>query len=312
VISVAIASKQPGSKVIICTDGMANIGLGSMDDGLQKANASKFYENVSLFAKEHGVTVSVITIAGTDCSIENLGKVADATGGDVDIVDPLQITQNFTNLVNTTVIATNVRVTLVAHPVITFDSNNSSSIYIDVGNVNADTELPFKFSVNETTKVEVVPFQVQIISKRTGGPRCVRVFTYERHMTHDRALAEKDVDVEVIGVHVAKTAAKLVQEGKYKAARSNAAIHKVMLERAVHTGEQKAMMMQYHQQLDYAEEELQHAEKVERDLGMDYAQIDSISESVDLAYDRSNIRDDRTAAVMYKMKGKQAKNCVVQ
>jgi hypothetical protein len=39
--------------------------------------------------------------------MENLGRVAYATGGDVDIVDPLEISANFDNLVKSTVIATN-------------------------------------------------------------------------------------------------------------------------------------------------------------------------------------------------------------
>jgi len=284
--------------------------LGSMDDKTQKLVASQFYDRVSLFAKESGVTVSVITIAGTECSMENLGKVADVTGGDVDIVDPLQISQNFANVINNPVIATNVRVTLVTHPAITFDSNKASSTHIDVGNVNADTEIPFKFSVSETCKEEKVAFQVQIISRRTGGPRCVRVITYERHLTQDRALAERDVDVEVIGIHVSKTAAKLVQEGKYEAARNNAVEHKKMLERAVHTGEQRGMMQQYQQQFDFAEVELSHAVETEMIQGMNISELNDNLE--DLQEMRSELRDDRTAAVMYQMKGQKAQACVLQ
>lgn len=309
-ISVAMAAKQPGSKVIICTDGLANIGLGSMDESSQKATAAKFYDSVSLYAKENGVTVSVITIAGTDCSMENLGKVADITGGDVEIVDPAQMQQNLSNLVNNPVIATNVSVTLVSHPFVTFDPNDVSSVYLQVGNVHADTEIPFKFNISEKCNMEKVPFQLQIISKRIGGPRCVRVITYGKSLTRDRALAERDVDVEVIGVHVSKAAARLVQEGKYNAARSEAVQHKKMLERAVHTDEQKAMMAQYHQHLDYAEEELGHAEKIELAQGVDLSRV---SESVEgLARMRSHMRDDRTAAVMYQLKGRKAQQCVVQ
>ena len=33
-VSVVIASQKPGSKVVICTDGLANIGLGSLDGNI--------------------------------------------------------------------------------------------------------------------------------------------------------------------------------------------------------------------------------------------------------------------------------------
>jgi hypothetical protein len=39
-----------------------------------------------------------------------------------------------------------------------------------------------------------------------------------KSLTQDRVLAEKDVDVAVIGVHVSKTAAKLLQEGNIPSA----------------------------------------------------------------------------------------------
>lgn len=45
-MAVAMASQCPGSKVIVCTDGMANVGLGSLenlDSGEDKEKAGDFY-----------------------------------------------------------------------------------------------------------------------------------------------------------------------------------------------------------------------------------------------------------------------------
>ena len=94
-VSCAIAGKKPGSKVIICTDGMsssvvflsiyhccfsylfcffntllglANIGLGSLDTD-SKEKAISFYSELATYAKSVGVTVSVITIAGNVTSL---------------------------------------------------------------------------------------------------------------------------------------------------------------------------------------------------------------------------------------------------
>ena len=40
-----------------------------------------------------GVTVDVISIIGSECSIENLSIVTEATGGSVDRVDPQALMQ---------------------------------------------------------------------------------------------------------------------------------------------------------------------------------------------------------------------------
>ncbi len=63
--SVAMASKgAPGSQVIICTDGMANVGIGSFGRGMD-AEATKFYDDVGKLAEETGVMINLVTIAGT-------------------------------------------------------------------------------------------------------------------------------------------------------------------------------------------------------------------------------------------------------
>ena len=49
--SVAIAGKQNQSKVVICTDGMANVGIGSLSSEEPKDD---FYDYVSDYANEFG------------------------------------------------------------------------------------------------------------------------------------------------------------------------------------------------------------------------------------------------------------------
>lgn len=58
-----MCSKARGSKIVICTDGLSNVGLGSLDDlhtEDEKLKASQFYEQVGLYAKNQGITISVI------------------------------------------------------------------------------------------------------------------------------------------------------------------------------------------------------------------------------------------------------------
>ena len=63
VSAIEVASKgSKGSVVVLCTDGLANIGVGSMEG----ADESKyqFYDEVALKAKEKNVSVNIVTIKG--------------------------------------------------------------------------------------------------------------------------------------------------------------------------------------------------------------------------------------------------------
>ena len=86
-VAIGIASKTPGSKIMVCTgtsfpfishqlanylyssDGMANLGVGNLNAG-----GSEFYQTIAKEAKNRGVSISVITMEGEDCSMENLGN----------------------------------------------------------------------------------------------------------------------------------------------------------------------------------------------------------------------------------------------
>ena len=56
-LSVAIAARSRGSKVVICTDGLANVGLGSMDridmDSVYE-DACNFYSSITDLAVQGG------------------------------------------------------------------------------------------------------------------------------------------------------------------------------------------------------------------------------------------------------------------
>ena len=56
-IAVSMACNTPGSKVIMCTDGMANVGLGGLDalpEDPKYAEATEFYDEVSEMAVDKG------------------------------------------------------------------------------------------------------------------------------------------------------------------------------------------------------------------------------------------------------------------
>ena len=60
------------------------------------------------YAKNKGLAVSIVSIEGEECNIDSLSKMAELTGGDVQRVKPLDLIQNFSNILQLPVLATNV------------------------------------------------------------------------------------------------------------------------------------------------------------------------------------------------------------
>lgn len=56
-ISVFMASKMVGSKVILCTDGCANVGLGSIETGRNYSATSDFYLRLGETASSKGFVI---------------------------------------------------------------------------------------------------------------------------------------------------------------------------------------------------------------------------------------------------------------
>ena len=78
-----------GSKVIICTDGEANVGL--CDDA--------FYNRTADFAMEKKVMVNVLGLKGDNCNLKQLSKLSLATGGAILKIDPKKLGTEFSKIV---------------------------------------------------------------------------------------------------------------------------------------------------------------------------------------------------------------------
>jgi hypothetical protein len=159
-----IASRCGKADVLFCSDGIANVGVGAVDDSSSSSSSSsspspstgggllkqrkhqratsKFYNNIGVAMKTAGVTISVVSIEG-DSDIENLSRVASLSGGTVTQVKPLEVQRQFRALVDKPKLASNVQLQIrVSKNLLLLDSklDTSSVIDIDVGNVNCDSD----------------------------------------------------------------------------------------------------------------------------------------------------------------------------
>jgi len=209
--------------VFLCTDGCANVGIGSIGSTDSLNEAQKFYDEIADYAKNKGVTVNVISMQGTDCKLAILGRVADRSNGTLSIVNPLNLSKEFSSILQNRVVATNVEAKLIvnhkylyirdekleADEAAAIDKNdaklkedliaNRQSIHTrSIGNANIDTEITFEYGVrklnNEAEKeksISKLPFQLQISYTAKDGSKALRVFTKEQGFTRDRVQAEK-------------------------------------------------------------------------------------------------------------------------
>lgn len=111
------SSGGPGSTVVLCTDGLANVGLGQFDgiSAVQLKEIESFYEKVGELSKEKGVGVNLVTVEGEDCNIDTLSKVCESTGGEVQMVNPANMKDNFSSLFKKETLASNVEVKFKLH-----------------------------------------------------------------------------------------------------------------------------------------------------------------------------------------------------
>ena len=85
-----------GSCVTLCTDGLANVGLGALDaesaGGVDAVRAARlFYVEQAEQAKLAKVAVSFVSLIGAECKLEALAVVADESGGTIERINALQL-----------------------------------------------------------------------------------------------------------------------------------------------------------------------------------------------------------------------------
>eukprot|EP00118_Oscarella_pearsei_P025546 m.308356 g.308356 ORF g.308356 m.308356 type:complete len:751 (+) comp43845_c0_seq1:107-2359(+) len=318
--SIMMASQKAASKVIICTDGLANVGLGSLDGFYtdeQQEEAQKFYDELAQLAQEKGVLVSVVTIEGTECRVAELGQVADKTGGQVSIVDPLKLTQEFGNMLANPIIATGVSATLILHSGLYFrnEETQGSQLTQQIGNVTADTEITFEFGVrtsklctpepeqpNPEVKEEKekegatalpdivvtgesgdapaageggggaprlgglkeLPFQLQIKYTSMDGAKSLRVISKSQPVTKSREVAEREMNIGVVGAHCAQSSARLAIEGDYGRSRITSMMNQRLVQRWSHSTGNRDDYVNWFSNMAPMEVDLRDAQQRER------------------------------------------------
>jgi len=276
-----------------------------------------FYRRVAEFAMEKGVMINVITIKGTTCSMENLGILADTTSGRVDIVDPLDLITNFHSILAVPVIAIHCKAIVLLHKGLFFREEQGvsadSKVQREIGTVTKNSTVTFEYGIKDDASLDAslssLPFQIQIHFTRMDGGKLVRVVSAAKPITHDRAEAEKDVDVKVLGLSTAQHSAKYAQSGDYESARLCTFSGSRLMSRTLRSDQQTSSYKSWVSATENMDRELRTAQEQEMltGTGYDYVEAGTTLDNKTTQERYSNRRKarskfDSTSASLYTMK----------
>jgi len=139
-LTLAMQGKR-GSKIILCTDGLSNVGLGCLENSSKLKEAQEFYQRVGDLAVGKGVSISIITVQGQACKVDALAPLTDRTAGQILRVNPADL--DLKALGSNGLIATDVKVRGIIHEGLAFKNeraehlhNNNSILFKDIGPVS--------------------------------------------------------------------------------------------------------------------------------------------------------------------------------
>jgi Mg-chelatase subunit ChlD len=298
-VGVGLAERgTPGSKIIICTDGVANVGIGALEGRAgQSRDATAFYEQVGNYAKERGINVNVIAIEGTECKLASLSYLADFTEGNLVKVDPRKLGEDFADILADKVVACNVRATVTLHRALKFkgeDENellfNGSRLFKDIGNITLKSTFSFEYAKKSQEELHLsevdisdlkqIPFQILIDYKNPDGSHCLRVVTQVLKATDNLQEAERHANYDAIAANYQIRCARLAGEGRFEEWQQEDAAYRDHMMRNIRTVEHQAKFMNLVEKAEELNRDIIRHQEVEQIKGV---KVDHASKRVSKA-----------------------------
>lgn len=231
VSAIEAASKgSPGSTVILCTDGLANIGIGVLEPMTEEA--TKLYEELAELAKSRNISVNIMTIKGEGCKMEIIGKLAEATNGNMKVVNPEKLADDFANVLKDEVVGLNVEVTIQLHKAMNFRNEDKANLFEsntilkkNLANATTNTKISFEYEVRPEEDLKFmeiniddlkkIPFQTQILYTSPKGRKYLRVVSSESKTTTDKGASMKTANIAVAQTRATTVTANLYAKGNH-------------------------------------------------------------------------------------------------
>jgi len=232
----------PGSRIILCTDGEANQGPGSIGaNKSSKDEAVKFYTEIGQMARKKGIVISLISIVGDSCRLDLMSSIAELTRGEILKVNPISLVSEFDSLISENIIATNVELKVKLHKGLSFRNEKKENLSEDgslliksLGNITANEEVTVEYHTKSKKKLKILeidfskisslPFQAQITYFTLSGAKCLYLITKRQDVTFEKEEAKKEADYTIVASNAIKQSSNLAREGQIKVSQA-AAVH---------------------------------------------------------------------------------------
>lgn len=268
-----------GSKIVVFTDGLGNIGVGNLDQHRDQLElvAEPFYRSLGAEMRTLSVTANIVAIRGSECKMEILRTVAEASNGLVDIVDPAELASHFVvghngnaraaavgqSFWNKPLVATEAQLKIVAHKNVAISASTSSEAApagpvfdLDLGNVVSDYETTFSFEAPTlSVDCQEVYFQTQVKYRRhRDGAIVLRVLSARAPVTAERDVTEKNGNMVLLAMRGLHASADYASGGDYTGARINLISTQRLLQKALHSVDQQAVYINFIRQAERLDE----------------------------------------------------------
>ncbi len=186
-MALTIAKYKSIDRVLLLTDGLANIGIGSFE-GPQIPPASEYYKKLGEIFRKISTVVDIVGIAsGSGMELKTLGLMPEATGGQMYYVTPNELDESLAELSGMEVIGRDVEVRLITPPgVHVADASGLSRSIIEelrsskagrLGAVAKEQEVFLEVEPESDLEMSEVPIQIQVEYTDSEGARRMRVVT---------------------------------------------------------------------------------------------------------------------------------------
>lgn len=223
-------AKQNGGRILLLTDGLANVGFGRLEgDGVRESR--KLYEDLAKTCMQKAIVVDVIGVGGgNELALDVLGNLSELSGGELFFVSQQELDATFGSLSSRSFVGKDVKVRVFTPAEIEVASISGISSAakeakrneeIPVGSVTADREAYITFDVKKKLEAtREVPVQVQVEYKDpASGARKMRVFkTSLKPGTEDDYV--ENYDPSLLSVLKIQEAGEAYSKGDTAAAKS--------------------------------------------------------------------------------------------
>lgn len=310
-LSLAMEGK-PGSKIIVCTDGLANVGLGNveMTRPADIQAAEEFYERVGTLAQQRGVSISVISLVSSECKLNFLASVAELTEGNVLKVDPMRLSEDFESILAEKILATDVKATVILHKALKFKNesnlqNRGSKLVRVLGNASQFSSFTFEYA-NKTKEelvleevdlsaVTQIPFQLVLEYKDLKGAKMLKCVTKVLTVSRDQREAMEGANTDVLARNIEYQCMNLAQNGQYGDLKDMQAQFQEVMAMAPRDEAQERKLRQGAQRMEVLQ---QAAEEQE----MDDVRAGLPSEGADAKKQKKRAQKDKLSVAIHQLK----------